>query len=189
MRGKLLLSSALAVGQRITPAGAGKTRACYPKARSFKDHPRRCGENSQVSGAHCARRGSPPQVRGKQQPAKQNTEQGGITPAGAGKTIDVLTEGEWWEDHPRRCGENVFRIIYVELRLGSPPQVRGKPLSANGYDVGKRITPAGAGKTPMQYIGRRKNRDHPRRCGENAPFDGFSFESAGSPPQVRGKQS
>ena len=51
--------------------------------------------------------------------------------------------------------------------MGSPPQVRGKPLfsALGGNNSG--ITPAGAGKTAA--VGKLDNAvwDHPRRCGEN----------------------
>ena len=50
-------------------------------------------------------------------------------------------------DHPRGCGENHAPRKIIVAHNGSPPRMRGKPLSANGYEVGKRITPADAGKT------------------------------------------
>ena len=34
-------------------------------------------------------------------------------------------------------------------------------------DTSRRITPAGAGKTEIQYMLDREIKDHPRRCGEN----------------------
>ena len=66
-------------------------------------------------------------MRGKQKAAALDYLPIGITPAGAGKTVYFVGYEKEDKDHPRRCGENA--------------------LSANGYDVGKRITPAGAGKT------------------------------------------
>ena len=50
-----------------------------------------------------------------------------------------------------------------------------------------RITPAGAGKTRFVRNRRQRNRDHPRRCGENSPMRIVGTLSLGSPPQVRGK--
>ena len=50
-------------------------------------------------------------------------------------------------DHPRRCGENIFASNYILRNMGSPPQVRGKPVSGIGILGLFRITPAGAGKT------------------------------------------
>ena len=52
-------------------------------------------------------------------------------------------------------------------RRGSPPQVRGK-LSGG-------------------FLNAEKNKDHPRRCGENGSLKVLALQRAGSPPQVRGK--
>ena len=110
-----------------------------------------------------------------------------ITPAGAGKTIPLCRAKTQRQDHPRRCGENVFRKVKKLVRTGSPPQVRGKldRYAPDAFDVG--ITPAGAGKTISSSVHCKPQRDHPRRCGEN--FIVLLAEQAemGSPPQVRGK--
>ena len=52
-------------------------------------------------------------------------------------------------------------------RIGSPPQVRGKPGASKGYERSNGITPAGAGKTTAAAR--------------------LRFVRLGSPPQVRGK--
>ena len=49
----------------ITPAGAGKTLIVAGFVRMHKDHPRRCGENSDEDAERFLEAGSPPQVRGK----------------------------------------------------------------------------------------------------------------------------
>ena len=112
--------------QRITPAGAGKTRVAISCANSARDHPRRCGENASFLISHFSCIGSPPQVRGKLYATEGVPLKYRITPAGAGKTLILSTQGEVHTDHPRRCGENVGGG-YAPARLhGSPPQVRGK---------------------------------------------------------------
>ena len=73
--------------------------------------------------------------------------QGGITPAGAGKTLHRRGCTARMEDHPRRCGENLAIIPRCVHGRGSPPQVRGKPQHKKSRTVTSRITPAGAGKT------------------------------------------
>ena len=50
-----------------------------------------------------------------------------------------------------------------------------------------RITPADAGKTTLDIIGRMLYKDHPRRCGENLHIPAATVKEKGSPPQVRGK--
>ena len=95
-----------------------------------------------------------------------------ITPADAGKTTVTALKAEREQDHPRGCGENFTRptsrrLMVSRLSLGSPPRMRGKPITeAFKADI-DRITPADAGKTyPHSAIIARKE-DHPRGCGEN----------------------
>ena len=70
---------------------------------------------------------------------------------------------------------------------GSPPQVRGKRIRTFASFEPVRITPAGAGKTPLIRHPAGAGRDHPRRCGENSALHELQERAAGSPPQVRGK--
>ena len=72
-----------------------------------------------------------------------------------------------FQDHPRRCGENRDSLLPVVFPVGSPPQVRGKRIGAMSATVTNRITPAGAGKTQPHYTAADRQKDHPRRCGEN----------------------
>ena len=131
--------------------------------------------------------GSPPQVRGKQEYRQTQDRETGITPAGAGKTSTASRNqiGTW--DHPRRCGENDFFEIIGYVRIGSPPQVRGKRHMGTSPDGRYGITPAGAGKTLLRRHCKHHTQDHPRRCGENAVDYSAVYLYIGSPPQVRGK--
>ena len=167
VRGKLSVSCSCSLKPRITPAGAGKTLHNDGMDGRRQDHPRRCGENSLIYAKPSIYSGSPPQVRGKPCPERGGREATRITPAGAGKTDYRPLREALQKDHPRRCGENSMKLIRTFCLLGSPPQVRGKPLANFTGAEEKRITPAGAGKTPYLYYGRVGRRDHPRRCGEN----------------------
>ena len=132
---------------RITPAGAGKTATMPLKRYLTQDHPRRCGENSNIREYANLIGGSPPQVRGKLDDSLFAVKALGITPAGAGKTAPPQrTRRNAW-DHPRRCGENGRRTKKRGVRRGSPPQVRGKQIKGSTLAGAYRITPAGAGKT------------------------------------------
>ena len=86
VRGKLPPAIWPIAKARITPAGAGKTIYNRMGKIQNKDHPRRCGENLIRSVANALRKGSPPQVRGKQGFVPKHRRRAGITPAGAGKT-------------------------------------------------------------------------------------------------------
>ena len=76
-------------------------------------------------------------------------------------------------------------LVFV---VGSPPQVRGKRRAKKVASHIQRITPAGAGKTFFKLRHASRDKDHPRRCGENPPPPRASCAIRGSPPQVRGKR-
>ena len=167
MRGKPQNRWRVIFRKRITPAGAGKTDPPPPKPPP--------------------KPGSPPQVRGKlvcRDALQLHTR---ITPAGAGKTSCrprlILRD----RDHPRRCGENHHTLTQESIRLGSPPQVRGKRVLSTITQNRGRITPAGAGKTKQIFVNKFSAEDHPRRCGENQDRATVNKAIKGSPPQVRGK--
>ena len=126
-------------------------------------------------------------MRGKPSSGALADAAGGITPAGAGKTIIQITTGRYKRDHPRRCGENQRYVRYNGDIEGSPPQVRGKPGRTCYKSEDRRITPAGAGKTQTDGFTCDEGWDHPRRCGENLTADRPLTNLLGSPPQVRGK--
>ena len=106
VRGKQLKQHCAECCARITPAGAGKTRISSSLNGVRSDHPRRCGENANLSSHQKAFPGSPPQVRGKRHHVYRGCSVKRITPAGAGKTIQSTCAICLTKDHPRRCGEN-----------------------------------------------------------------------------------
>ena len=71
MREKLPYATKTDLKDGITPAGAGKTLHSSAIVCSIGDHPRRCGENDDGDISRLRDIGSPPQVRGKPQPAYQ----------------------------------------------------------------------------------------------------------------------
>ena len=128
MRGKLLIVVDIVVWVGITPADAGKTMQGIFKWLTDGDHPRRCGENAASVFPISARQGSPPRMRGKLVGRKRQLVPVGITPADAGKTGYLPHVQAGARDHPRGCGENVKSIRFSDRLVGSPPQVRGKPM-------------------------------------------------------------
>ena len=127
-------------------------------------------------------------MRGKRWVRGGLLSESGITPAGAGKTLDVRFLRAGTRDHPRRCGENSSSSSSITPLMGSPPQVRGKPLMLPQVRLERGITPAGAGKTTRAVRRAIVKWDHPRRCGENERKSKSHGQERGSPPQVRGKQ-
>ena len=65
-------------------------------------------------------------MRGKGIAAHVVIDGKGITPAYAGKSPHRQSVSHVLEDHPRLCGEKVFRSSAAFAFLGSPPPMRGK---------------------------------------------------------------
>ena len=131
----------------ITPAHAGKTGVYTEPGTMWWDHPRACGENAFLVTTLTCNQGSPPRMRGKQLYALDARRKDGITPAHAGKTSEQSVRNAWRRDHPRACGENLPSSTSARYRSGSPPRMRGKPISGTLLPHPPRITPAHAGKT------------------------------------------
>ena len=90
----------------------------------------------------------------------------GITPAYAGKRTPETFKSLLIRDHPRVCGEKVYKDIKHVAAMGSPPRMRGKaPCRISLYRV-PGITPAYAGKRKMLNVMLYADWDHPRVCGE-----------------------
>ena len=128
-------------------------------------------------------------MRGKRQCRSRRILIYRITPAGAGKTASILVFRFTVPDHPRRCGENLYKQSLTRCRRGSPPQVRGKLMGASKYFCGTRITPAGAGKTfPAKLRLSTMNGSPPQVRGKPITM-GFSLRSFGITPAGAGKTS
>ena len=167
MRGKLGKSPKLGTGGRITPADAGKTEFIIPLSEFSEDHPRGCGENCKVLERNALDIGSPPRMRGKRFFHVERRRKNRITPADAGKTFTFAVNNVFAEDHPRGCGENLYRCSFFYSIPGSPPRMRGKLAHYTALLCQVGITPADAGKTQSRKIRNRIMQDHPRGCGEN----------------------
>ena len=171
----------------ITPAHVGKTVRSNPSLACSVNHPRACGENRPRPSRPAQFRGSPPRMRGKLENGGIQTEEGGITPAHAGKTALGFSTVSRLSDHPRACGENSYLLQRRGRNTGSPPRMRGKLFSLLTLSLFSRITPAHAGKTRQAPTARSVVRDHPRACGENYELANEDDFNKGSPPRVRGK--
>ena len=166
MRGKgsRQLHSPAAV--RITPARAGKSSLRWAAIQTHGDHPRVCGEKARQGSGLNLRLGSPPRVRGKDSVLTFIERGGRITPACAGKSALSAGSCPCSRDHPRVCGEkNNLRQAFA-VQQGSPPRMRGKAGLALSTQPQPRITPAYAGKSPVNLSGEGGIGDHPRVCGE-----------------------
>ena len=111
-----------------------------------------------------------------------------ITPADAGKTLNLPIRKTNAQDHPRGCGENCLFGVFAPRAFGSPPRMRGKRRRTKRMSIATRITPADAGKTVSRYIDSAMRQDHPRGCGENRSGTVRTKTTRGSPPRMRGKR-
>ena len=171
----------------ITPAYAGKSSCLLSPWVPTRDHPRVCGEKRACFMQDYDIRGSPPRMRGKAEEIAGKIPGAGITPAYAGKSAPVWSRcpGAW--DHPRVCGEKLWRIALDAGQGGSPPRMRGKGLERQAASGQGGITPAYAGKRMQLDAGVLLKRDHPRVCGEKQIIDPSGSLNQGSPPRMRGK--
>ena len=131
----------------LTPAGAGRTRFRGVRASGLRAYPRRCGENGEYVVGGGAQSGLPPQVRGELPAPPQACGVGGLTPAGAGRTVRGAVASRRRPAYPRRCGENEMHISGKFTSLGLPPQVRGEHGHRRAIHRQHGLTPAGAGRT------------------------------------------
>ena len=167
MRGKRVGRHFCKFRHGITPADAGKTVNPSSRRGMKWDHPRGCGENYRMRNGLSLERGSPPRMRGKRAQSRRNIGVRRITPADAGKTIELLNALNTTGDHPRGCGENFRTATARSTHAGSPPRMRGKRNIMMNTIRLIRITPADAGKTVLATATIAAIKDHPRGCGEN----------------------
>ena len=149
----------------IIPAGAGHLVTCRARKRVKRDHPRRCG----ALGVHHAGlqrgMGSSPQVRGTSPFLEWRIVVVGIIPAGAGHFNHTIKAARTLGDHPRRCGALQYLVRFLNMFLGSSPQVRGTSRQKLPALCPARIIPAGAGHLDIARMEGLTTGDHPRRCG------------------------
>ena len=126
-------------------------------------------------------------MRGKAEVRHERDQEPGITPACAGKRHCPRFRPGKTRDHPRVCGEKSSLMQMDVGPLGSPPRMRGKgelPKDTKDYFG---ITPAYAGKRMLYARAVRRDRDHPRVCGEKTAPRHRLHLAKGSPPRMRGK--
>ena len=152
LRGKLSVSPRLGFGRRLTPAPAGKTHYKPDPKPDAQAHPRACGENCCEGHSCFSSPGSPPRLRGKRTLFSMASSRSRLTPAPAGKTRDISFCFYCLGAHPRACGENLPVCRPDIFHRGSPPRLRGKPLSDTARTSSSGLTPAPAGKTSKTAV-------------------------------------
>ena len=100
---------------RITPAYAGKRPRFLSGCGVALDHPRVCGEKSTRPVSPRRSSGSPPRMRGKAGSFLASHPELRITPAYAGKRLDLAIVRFARQDHPRVCGEKRFLLSSLHV--------------------------------------------------------------------------
>ena len=151
--------------------------------------------------------GSPPRVRGGSGRGPGLVENGGFTPACAGRIRSPGSISGCSSVHPRVCGADSSTVISVSASRGSPPRVRGGlhipgPLCRAravhprvcGADFTRVWGPAVREGSPPRVRGGseipspagKNGGVHPRVCGADTVFKQLLVSLRGSPPRVRG---
>ena len=94
----------------IIPAYAGNTYAPNAIRRSWRDHPRVCGEHLTPHASISQVTGSSPRMRGTLTADNNKAKLDGIIPAYAGNTSPSAVTFVLVRDHPRVCGEHTKRL-------------------------------------------------------------------------------
>ena len=124
MRGKDPVLVVFSLFFRITPAYAGKRPRLPAGRKRSEDHPRVCGEKSNLRRTVSCRLGSPPRMRGKGRNVRRALPGVGITPAYAGKRL-------------KRSRSTVPHAAIVPLF----PSVCNKPAGSDGSPAGHDAPP------------------------------------------------
>ena len=112
----------------ITPAWAGKREWEGLLGQDPGDHPRVGGEKHRLMPRKRQKKGSPPRGRGKGMGQAAHQCNDGITPAWAGKRVEISKIVSDYGDHPRVGGEKSVNCLTSQPQGGSPPRGRGKVL-------------------------------------------------------------
>ena len=168
---------------------SGMIKNVLPSLRQRAGPQRICSRQKSIrSGTARNSFSQTPHMRGKV--VLDDTHHAGfrITPACAGKRASPTRCWNAAGDHPRVCGEKLFRHTVPLRCVGSPPHVRGKVQGLCEDLERMGITPACAGKSAAIPVTRRCGREHPRGCGEKMLPTAFVLSFTGSPPRMRGKE-
>ena len=126
-------------------------------------------------------------MRGQVEPLVPWTKHNRITPADAGTSFLMLSFMPRSTDHPRGCGDKSAGMVRSIGGYGSPPRMRGQVQNLRNKLSGCRITPADAGTSCATEGNEKREKDHPRGCGDKRQRHCYVLSPVGSPPRMRGQ--
>ena len=131
----------------IIPAYAGNTFTNLRLRKNTWDHPRVCGEHAFINGRRLPVKGSSPRMRGTLKVQRVRNSLRRIIPAYAGNTYPQVSPIVRTRDHPRVCGEHMWRSVLACVCAGSSPRMRGTQRCGHTDVSCTGIIPAYAGNT------------------------------------------
>ena len=130
---------------------------------------------------------TPPRAWGRPAGAGRRHLRDGNTPTGVGKTAyHGGGMGPGWK-HPHGRGEDVYRGSEVWLLLETPPRAWGRPFRNWRWEMRRRNTPTGVGKTRSPSCHWRRMEKHPHGRGEDAAFFSIAASILETPPRAWGR--
>src|SRR5947207_3898477 len=90
-------------------------------------------------------------------------------------------------DHPHACGENLGKVVIIDVKDGPSPRVWGKLRLIQQCYLLIRTIPTRVGKTKEHREPAQAIADHPHACGENSSSSTKSSRIRGPSPRVWGK--
>ncbi len=185
MRERLAILLIHETSPRITPARAGKTFAWHCCRSLRRNHPRSCGKDLLRVAGQPHSQESPPLVRERLPASFSSASLAGITPARAGKTLNVPLKKTSNGNHPRSCGKDLMGVPGNVAAGESPPLVRERLSAVQSIHPLVGITPARAGKTIFLTLAMLFIMNHPRSCGKDLSPRWGATNGLESPPLVR----
>ena len=177
----------LALSQRNTPTGVGKTSVVQSNASDIEKHPHGRGEDAALLRRFFVRPETPPRAWGRRGKGKDGLAERRNTPTGVGKTRrNAHCHGKNWkhphgrgEDHgngtataragetpPRAWGRLVPDVV-VGHEAETPPRAWGRRPGWRPAVWETRNTPTGVGKTKSIAKARFQIWKHPHGRGED----------------------
>ena len=174
---------------RNSPAGAGTTTTLGFSRARMREQPRRRGDDADQLGNLGFEGGTAPQARGRHAAAAGVDRMTGNSPAGAGTTSSTRSRRHRTREQPRRRGDDTSAAHSWDGIRGTAPQARGRRTGTGSGSPINGNSPAGAGTTaPMTRSGTR-DREQPRRRGDDSfRLPWYSLPS-GTAPQARGRHA
>ncbi len=170
----------------LIPAGAGRTTAPSLSSRATRAHPRWRGADTGGRFSLTRASGSSPLARGGPSAMRRQEARDGLIPAGAGRTTSTTRSGAPSRAHPRWRGADLCSSALASRLSGSSPLARGGHVRDRQVRVGRRLIPAGAGRTGPRARLSCGSAAHPRWRGADHRRGALLPAKAGSSPLARG---